>query len=283
MNTNTSRQLDLGWAHIALLSAAPYSIHEASEHAVWGLAFARQRGVHCVGDSDRRQDFDAWPGELAITAPGVNIFSESEQGGEYLTLHLHRSSDDLGPGSATDTGWAEPRCVYQGDRQALRLGWQLRKLLLSGQPQPELIDGQAALLVAHGQARQQRRPPTHGGKESGRYAADRRAHAKVLQHIHDALDSPLPLAELARTAEMAPLHFLRSFTAALGCTPHNYILEARLQKARLLLRTTGDSLAAIAIDCGFSHQSHLGAALKQRLGTTPLAYRQPVKSTSTTR
>ena len=274
LNTNTIRQLDVGWARIALLSAAPYSIHEASDHAVWGLSFARQRGVHSVGSSGRRQDFDAWPGELAITEPGVSIFSESEHGGEYLTVHLQRTAPKLGIDLAVEGKWAAPRSVFPGDREALRLGWQLRKLLLATSPQTELVEGHTALLVAHGQSRLRSTSQGPRDKPRNRYATDRQALAKVLQHIQDALDAPLPLLELAQTANMEPLRFLRSFTRALGCTPHAYVLEARLQKARELMRNTDDSLAAIAIDCGFAHQSHLGAALKQRLGTTPLACRQ---------
>lgn len=267
--TSNTRQLDLGWARVALLGAAPYSVCEASQQAVWGLSLSRQRGEHSVGGASR-QDFDAWPGELAITAPGVPIFSESDHGGEYLTIHLNSWTEN----AAADSPQSPPRQVYAGDGQALRLGWCLRKLLLAPQPNFTQIDNQAALLVAHGQARLQQMPGGQSRKPASAYTADRQAHAKVLQLIHDTLETPLPLALLARTANMEPLRFLRSFTKALGCTPHAYILEARLQKARKLLHTSQSSLASIAVDCGFAHQSHLGAALKQRLGTTPSAYRQ---------
>ena len=83
--------VDLGWACVSLLPTAPYSVIEASRLCVLGLALERQRGVHTVG-SDRRQDFDAWPGDLAVTASNVNMFSESHHGGEYLTVHLQCTS-----------------------------------------------------------------------------------------------------------------------------------------------------------------------------------------------
>ncbi len=277
-NTAGTYQLDLGWARVALLGAAPYSVNESSEQAVWGLALSRQRGVHSVGASNSRQDFDAWPGELAITAPHVPIFSESDHGGESLTIHLNDQPHDK---TAAASLWGMPRHVYAGDSQALRLGWQLRKLLLDPQRNVAMIDNQAALLVAHGQARLHHLASGPRNTPPGRYTADRQAHAKVLQLIHDALDTPLPLAQLAHTANMEPLRFLRSFAKALGCTPHAYILEARLQKARKLLLTTRDSLATIAMDCGFAHHSHLGAALKQRLGFTPSAYRHVLRHPTT--
>src|ERR1700726_3058970 len=86
-------KVDLGWACLTLLPSAPYSIRDESSLCVLGLAFERQRGVHAVG-GDRRQDFDAWPGDLAITSPNVGIFSESRNGGEYLTLHLTRAASE---------------------------------------------------------------------------------------------------------------------------------------------------------------------------------------------
>ena len=108
----------------------------------------------------------------------------------------------------------------------------------------------------------------------GRYETDRQRHARVLQYIHDALDTALSLDEMASVAGLPLLRFLRSFSQAVGSTPHAYITETRLQKARTLLHTTNDSLVAISLECGFAHQSHLGAAFKERLGVTPGEYRE---------
>jgi transcriptional regulator GlxA family with amidase domain len=94
-----------------------------------------------------------------------------------------------------------------------------------------------------------------------------------LEYIDDTLDGQLGLEELARVAGMPLLRFLRSFASAVGSTPHAYITERRLQRARRLLRSTDEPIAAIAADCGFTHQSHLGAVLKQRLGLSPRQYR----------
>jgi AraC family transcriptional regulator len=261
--------LDLGWARIALLPAAPYTVCDQPPTHVLGLAFERQRGLHAVG-GERRRDFDAWPGDLAYTAPGVEMFSESRQGGEYLTLRV--AGDALAdPGSAPLPA-GPPRTVFHGHRPALRLGWQLRRLMLAPAPRPALIEAFAAQLLDSCEALlgQSRRPP-------GAYAADRPRHARVLEHIDAAIDTPLPLQDLAALAQMPLLRFLRSFTGAVGCTPHAYITERRLQRARALLSQSSSkgciSIAAIAADCGFAHQSHLGAALKARLGMTPVQYR----------
>lgn len=255
--------VDLGWARVALLPSAPYSIHDESRWCVLGVAFERQRGVHAVG-GDRRQDFDAWPGELAFTAPGVEVFSESGKGGEYLTVHLAGIAPDL----KLDESLSVPRTVFCGDRRAVQLSWYLRRLMLASQPQLQLIEEQAAMLLDHGLSRLKlsHRPP-------GRYDLERKVHSRVLEYIDDAIDGPLGLDALARVAGMPLLRFLRSFSSAVGYTPHVYITERRLQRARTLLRSTNEPVASIAADCGFAHQSHLGAVLKERLGLSPREYR----------
>jgi hypothetical protein len=98
-------------------------ISVVNSNTLISLAFERQRGVHAIG-SDGRQDFDAWPGDLAYTSPNVNIFSESMTGGEYLALHVARSASEL----VSDPPLAAPRLVFHGDRRAVCLGWRLRLL-----------------------------------------------------------------------------------------------------------------------------------------------------------
>jgi AraC family transcriptional regulator len=251
------------WGCVSLLPSAPYSIRDESRLCVLGLAFERQRGVHAVAN-DRRQDFDAWPGELAVTSPDVEMFSESGNGGEYLALHIRCAGPDLG----SEIVLTGPRAVFRGDRSAVRLGKQLRRLMLASPPQPQLIEEQAMKLLDRGLSllKLPRR-------SRGSYDDDRQAHSRVLEYIDDTIDGPLGLEGLARVAEMPVLRFLRSFSAAVGSTPHAYITERRLQRARALLSATDNPIADIAAGCGFAHQSHLGAVLKDRLGMSPGQYK----------
>lgn len=254
---------DFSWGRVSLLPSAPYSIRDESRLCVLGLAFERQQGVHAVGGS-RRHDFDAWPGELAVTSPDVEMFSESGNGGEYLVLHVQGVASGLEPESQPNV----PRAVFRGNRRAVQLGQQLRHMMLASQPQQQLIEEQAMLLLDRGLSllALPRRP------RSG-YDHDRAAHSRVLEYIDDAIDDPLSLDEIARVAGMPVLRFLRSFSNAVGSTPHAYITERRMQRARRLLSTTDNPISDIAASCGFAHQSHLGAVLKDRLGLSPRQYR----------
>jgi AraC family transcriptional regulator len=257
-------RIDLGWSCVELLPSAPYCVQGASPAWVFGLALERQRGVHAVG-SDHSQDFDAWPGALACTAPGVDLFSESPRGGEYLTLHV--LPDQLRPQQHRNA--QAPRTVFQGSRPAMGLGLDLRRLLLALQPDILQVEEHAAALLAHILALMGHQVPAPEGPAS----AERRRLSATLDRIEDELPSQLTLQSLAASAEASPLRFLRLFTKVVGATPHAYISERRVQRARQLLRTSDASLATIALDCGFAHQSHMGAAFKARLGLTPRMYR----------
>ena len=250
-------KMEFGWANVELFPSTPYSVCDASQLCILGLAFERQRGVHAIA-SDRRGDFDAWPGDLALTSPDVNIFSESANGGEYLAVRTAPQDGPLTP----------PRTVFRGDRRAVDLGTRLRRLLLAPQPDPGLIEEQLALFLERGFALLKQAPQAHSS-----YELDRHAHARVLEFIEYAIDSLIDLDQLAQLAGMSPLRFLRSFSNAVGATPHAYITERRLQRARALLRSTSEPIASIALDCGFSHQSHLGSVFKAKLGVSPHQYR----------
>jgi AraC family transcriptional regulator len=60
----------------------------------------------------------------------------------------------------------------------------------------------------------------------------------------------------------------------LGQAPHRYVLDRRVERAKALLRDTETSVVDIALETGFSSQSHLSAWFTRLVGTTPAAYRR---------
>ena len=66
------------------------------------------------------------------------------------------------------------------------------------------------------------------------------------------------------------------FRAATGYSPHNYLLNLKLERAQELLRNPSMSLIDIALDCGFSSHSHMSRLFHKIVGVTPSAYRRSV-------
>jgi AraC family transcriptional regulator len=95
----------------------------------------------------------------------------------------------------------------------------------------------------------------------------------VLNHVHANLAADLSAARLARRAEVSLAHFSRIFRDAMGVSPHQYVLAARLDLARKLLTQSTLPVSRIAEECGFSSQSHLTASFRTAHSTTPARYR----------
>ena len=110
-----------------------------------------------------------------------------------------------------------------------------------------------------------------GGRAPGRDGEKRIAAA--LHHIEAQADEPLSLSDLARAAAMSPYHFLRTFRAVVGMTPHQFILHTRMHRAAVRLRRTSDSISAIAFMAGFGDLSTFNRRFQRIMGQSPSAYR----------
>lgn len=102
---------------------------------------------------------------------------------------------------------------------------------------------------------------------------DERRITRALRRIEAEPDAPLGLDTLAAEAAMSPYHFLRTFRAVVGMTPHQYLLRARLQRAAVRLRSSAETVAAVAFEAGFSDLSTFNHRFRRLFGMTPRAWR----------
>lgn len=85
---------------------------------------------------------------------------------------------------------------------------------------------------------------------------------RSLEYINDNLDINIELDELARNVSLSKYHFLRMFKKELLLTPHQYILNKRVEKAKSLIQN-GFSISNAAIEVGFNDQSHFNRNFKR--------------------
>ena len=100
----------------------------------------------------------------------------------------------------------------------------------------------------------------------------------VLDHVALNLDRKLMVDDLVDLTTLSPTRFNAVFRDRTGQSPHAYIVAARIARARDLLSTTADTLAAIAARCGFSDHAHLTRAFRAATGTTPSAFRRAART-----
>lgn len=92
---------------------------------------------------------------------------------------------------------------------------------------------------------------------------------QVIEYIDANLNHELGLAELAAIAHLSPHYFTRLFKRSTGLTPHQFVIRCRVKRAKTLLLSGQDSIAAIAQQVGFASQAHLTVHVKRLLGVTP--------------
>lgn len=95
------------------------------------------------------------------------------------------------------------------------------------------------------------------------------AISETLVLIDRHLEEALTIESLASSVNMSPPLFRRRFTAATGMSVHHYVMKIRIQRANELLASTNVPLASIAVQCGFSSQSHMTKVFRREIGATP--------------
>jgi AraC family transcriptional regulator len=258
------RLVRVGADSVELLPRAPYEVSYTPDAAVIGFAFEAQAGMHAFA-SDRQTAFRTRPNSLAYVPAECDVLSRSSAGGEYLTL---RSAE-----SPRGRAVANRRFNDHIDPAAIPAAQNLRRMMLACDiPDPLEFERHAAKLrevVSHVLAGRAMRSRASGWMTSRRLKL-------VDEFIEARLDGRLTIHEVAASLGLSTGFFNRAFKAAVGKSPHDYIVDRRISRARLLLRMPGIKLADIAAAAGFASHAHMTTQFHRRLGTTPSQLRDCV-------
>src|SRR5262245_13067126 len=89
-----------------------------------------------------------------------------------------------------------------------------------------------------------------------------------------AYAEPLDIPRLARIAYVSPEHFIRSFRATFGETPHRYLQRRRVERAMFLLRGTDRSVTEVCLAVGFASLGTFSRTFRDIVGESPTDYRK---------
>jgi AraC family transcriptional regulator len=101
---------------------------------------------------------------------------------------------------------------------------------------------------------------------------------RAVAYIQDQLDTDLTVSGIAQAVGLSPNHFTKLFKESTGQSPHQYVVEARVRKAKELLTTAKFTISEAAHHVGFVDQSHLTRHFKRVFGLPPrrlLSRRRP--------
>ncbi len=95
----------------------------------------------------------------------------------------------------------------------------------------------------------------------------------ALKYLEENCFRPdLSITELANRCNMSDVYFRKLFFKQLGISPKQYIIDIRIEKARLLLSDGVLKIGAVAEKCGFTNQYHFSRIFRQKTGLTPTEY-----------
>ena len=100
-----------------------------------------------------------------------------------------------------------------------------------------------------------------------------RVTALVCDYMQANFHRQVYLTELAELAQLSEYHFCRMFKQSTAQSPQAYLLTIRIEHVKARLHTSMESVADIALKCGFSNQSHMGRYFKKLVGISPRQYR----------
>jgi AraC family transcriptional regulator len=97
---------------------------------------------------------------------------------------------------------------------------------------------------------------------------------RVKTYVEENLAEDLSLETLAGVANVSRFHFLRQFKVSMGCTPHRYLMQRRMNRARDLLLSSDLPIAEVALECGFVDPSHFALQFRRAFRHAPSEFRR---------
>ena len=101
---------------------------------------------------------------------------------------------------------------------------------------------------------------------------------RVLSFIHDQLADDLSLDALASVVHLSPYHFCRLFKQSTSQSPHRFVIQERVERAKSLLLSGRLTVGEIALVVGFGNQAHLSLHFKRLTGVTPKQFSKHSKN-----
>ncbi|MFC0407114.1 helix-turn-helix domain-containing protein [Roseomonas elaeocarpi] len=118
--------------------------------------------------------------------------------------------------------------------------------------------------------------PSRGGASLAPWQ-EKRVRAFVEEHLHESVS----VTDMAAVAKLSRSFFSRAFGTNFGNSPHAFVMERRIARAKAMMLDTNEPLAEIAVACGLSDQAHLSRLFRRQVDCTPSAWRRHARAAGT--
>jgi AraC family transcriptional regulator len=188
--------------------------------------------------------------------------------------YLYLSPAKLQKSIDADTACA-PRAFFE-DPILWATATKLKNVIERNQPESKLYFDALVSVLAHELSRSGRElartsPASRGGLASWQKRA-------VIGYIEEHLDERVSLVTLAGLARLSQHHFCRAFKQSFGTPPQGYLLQRRIEQAKVLLADRANSITDVALTLGYAFNSSFTLAFRKITGQTPSEFRKNVTS-----
>jgi AraC family transcriptional regulator len=111
-------------------------------------------------------------------------------------------------------------------------------------------------------------------------AADGLSPAKLAQsieYINEWLHKNITLTEIATELNLSQYYFCRLFKQSICITPHQYLIQQRIERSKQLLSQKDIRIVDIATQCGFANPSHFARCFRKAMGISPQQFRESIQ------
>ncbi|WP_110751568.1 helix-turn-helix domain-containing protein [Phyllobacterium leguminum] len=227
-------------------------------------------GKFAIRQSERQQPTpkSAAPNRMSYIPAGMHIWSEAENTGFLRHLDLHFDIETLSrrfAGALDMEKLGQPRLMFSDERIASLAGL-IAAECMNDDPLHDLYgDGLVAALFADlfkiGQVLPRKRSQLSP-----------RQLRRVIDFLEENCLRSIRLKDLADLCGLSETHFSHAFKASTGLPPHQWQMQARIDRARELMNRKTISLTSVASATGFSDQAHFTRVFKRFVGVTPAAW-----------
>ena len=232
------------------------------------------RGSRVLAHYNGRQAFDGKtaPGMVHIAEPSTRLSAAIQSPGEALHLFLPiRLLTELREGMKRPT-LVLRKTIFEVDSSIAFLAQAIADTLQNSDETDQLLmDGLSTAVVAKLISRfsnaERPAPAVSDGLSAWRLK-------KVREFVDAHLENQISLKTLAETAGLSQMHFAAQFRQACGLTPHEYLLQQRIARAKDLLVNTQLSVLEIALAVGFGTHAHFSNTFRRYTGASPASWRK---------
>lgn len=218
------------------------------------------------------------PGDFCLQTHGELNFPRWRDDFEFLAIAL---APDFIYQSFHETGVSESMRFQtrrgESDAAIADFACRFKRELESGSYCGALYGQSLAIAFALHLLERHSHHPQKLRKPSGRLSSQQLKQA--IEYIHDCLGEEMSLADLSQQVNLSAFHFARLFKHSLGLSPHQYILQNRVARAKkLIAKTSKPDLTDIGLQVGFYDQAHFTKAFKRLVGVTPRGFSKQIAS-----